>query len=123
MAGTPATREHVLPKLTAPQKTRAEIAADLVAFAGPDPEWWAYFGAYDWVALCQLYGPMVDLPKGWPMFCRELEQLARDLDLDVEERVPVTGDHHALADAAWTRSAWEYCESIKLRNGSIPGSD
>lgn len=30
---------------------------------------------YDWVVLCQLYGTMMDLPKGWPMYCRDVKQL------------------------------------------------
>ena len=40
------------------QPFQAEIARQLEAFAGPMPEWWAYLAAHDWVALCQLYGPM-----------------------------------------------------------------
>lgn len=31
---------------------------------------------YDWVVFCWLFGPMVELPKGWPKFCRDLKQEA-----------------------------------------------
>ena len=65
---------NVLPHLAGPGPywmTRKEMAAELVTFVrggGGKPEFWAYYGDYDWVALCQLYGRMVDLPEGWPMF-------------------------------------------------------
>ncbi|WP_210414788.1 3'-5' exoribonuclease domain-containing protein [Microlunatus elymi] len=118
-AVNPWVRENVLPKLCGPQKARHEIAADLVAFAGANPEWWAYYADYDWVALCQLFGPMVDLPSGWPMFCRDLEQLAVDLGIDIESSVPPSGQHHALADAEWTRAAWDFCQSVKLGSESV----
>lgn len=114
----PWVRENVLPKLTGPQKSRQEIASDLVRFAGSDPEWWAYYGAYDWVALCQLFGPMMNLPDGWPMFCRDVEQLSLSLGIDIESSVPPSGGHHALADAQWTREAWEFCESVKPQDAS-----
>lgn len=45
-----------------------QIANRVRAFVGPNPEFWAYFADYDWVVLCQLYGRMIDLPDGWPMF-------------------------------------------------------
>jgi hypothetical protein len=42
----------------------------------PDPELWAWYGAYDHVALCQLWGPMIALPGGIPMFTCDLKQEA-----------------------------------------------
>ena len=78
-------------------KSRRQIAADIVAFAGPSPEFWAYYADYDWVVLCQLFGRMIDLPKGWPMFCRDLKQLAGDTVLPQQ----ISTEHHALADAVW----------------------
>jgi hypothetical protein len=45
-------------------KTRRNIRDELLAFVGGDkPEWWGYYSAYDHVALCQLFGTMMDLPK------------------------------------------------------------
>lgn len=101
-------RENVLPHVadTAPI-SRAQIAADIVDFVGEKPEFWAYYADYDWVVLCQLYGTMMDLPKGWPMFCRDVKQLA--VETGNPELPPQnSAEHHALADAQWTRSAWEY---------------
>ncbi len=34
----------------------------------------AYFADYDWVVFCSLFGTMMDLPKGFPMYCRDLKQ-------------------------------------------------
>ena len=86
-------------------KTRAEIRDAILQFIGNDePEIWAYYAAYDWVVLCQLFGTMMDLPKGWPMYCRDLQQLAGNLPLPDQGK----GEHHALLDARWTRDAWLY---------------
>ncbi len=41
------------------------------------PEFYAYFADYDWVVFCSLFGSMIDLPKGFPMYCKDLKQ---DLD-------------------------------------------
>ena len=35
---------------------------------------YAYYADYDWVVLCSLFGTMMDLPKGFPMYCRDLKQ-------------------------------------------------
>jgi len=86
---------------------RSEIGPRVLDFAGENPEFWAYYADYDWVALCQLYGTMMDLPKGWPMYCRDVKQLC---DLVGGPRLPEQdgAEHHALADAKWTRKAWAF---------------
>lgn len=99
---------NVLPKLgRGPRKTRAEITQAVLVFVGAEPEFWGYYCAYDWVVICQLFGTMMDLPKGWPMFCRDVQQLflEGDADLPVQEG----GEHNALDDALWIRSAWQAC--------------
>lgn len=30
----------------------------------PNPEFYAYYADYDWVVFCQIFGTMIDLPKG-----------------------------------------------------------
>jgi hypothetical protein len=109
----PWVREHVLPFVEqpdVPRKTRREIADNIRAFTGGDvakwggdkPEFWGYFADYDWVVFCQLFGAMVDLPKGWPLFCRDVIQLCKDKG---NPQLPKqTNDaHHALADARHIR--------------------
>ncbi len=72
-----------------------------------EPEFWGYYCDYDWVAVCQLFGSMADLPTGWPMYCRDIKQWADDLG---NPRLPEQGkdEHHALADARWNKAAWEF---------------
>lgn len=44
-------------------------------FSGdPSPEFWGYYADYDWVVFCWIFGKMIDLPKGFPMYCRDLKQ-------------------------------------------------
>lgn len=95
-------------------KTKEEIANDIVDFVGESPEFWAYFADYDWVVLCQLFGRMIDLPKGWPMFCMDLKQLAVSKGIMDSSELPAqTGtEHHALEDAMWNKIAFEYLEKI-----------
>ncbi|WP_425991294.1 3'-5' exoribonuclease domain-containing protein [Afipia sp. DC4300-2b1] len=92
------------PSITRP---RVQIAREIIEFVGEKPEFWAYYCSYDWVALCQLYGRMIDLPKGWPMFCRDVKQLCVDLG---NPKLPEQEgqEHNALADALWTKQAWEF---------------
>ena len=68
------------------------------------PELWAWYGAYDHVALAQLWGPMISLPQGVPMWTNDLRQeVARRGDPRLPEQS--SEEHHALADARWVRDA------------------
>jgi hypothetical protein len=100
-------KANVLPHLTGETKPRAQVAEELVDFAGDAPEWWAYYADYDWVALCQLYGTMMDLPAGWPMYCRDLLQVADERGVDLSTLPVGGGEHNALNDARWAKAAWE----------------
>lgn len=39
------------------------------------PEFYGHYSDYDWVLFCSLFGTMMDLPKGFPMYCRDLKQM------------------------------------------------
>lgn len=99
--------QNVLPHLSGPYLFRGEIAKEIIAFVGEKPEFWAYYADYDWVALCQLYGSMIDLPEGWPMFCHDLKQYAMFANID---SIPIEqkNEHNALADARWVRDGYNY---------------
>jgi len=86
---------------------RLSIAREFREFVGEKPEFWGYYADYDWVVLCQLYGTMMDLPKGWPMYCRDIKQLCDSLG---NPKLPEQGkgEHHALADARWNKLAYEF---------------
>ena len=104
-------RENVFPHLTGEHvRQRAHIADDLISFMGDKPEIWAYYADYDWVVLCQLFGTMMDLPKGWPMYCRDIKQLCDSVG---NPQLPeqTSNEHHALADAQWAKEAWEFLQS------------
>lgn len=93
-------------------KPRAVIADEVRDFilSGSDDhrELWAYYGAYDHVALCQLWGKMIDLPNGIPMFTHELMQLWEDAGRP--EKPNQTNEHDALADARWNRELYRLCQ-------------
>lgn len=107
-------RANVLPHLSkagVAEKPRPVIARDLIAFMGEEPEIWAYYADYDWVALCQLYGTMMQLPKGWPMFCLDIKQMAVAVG---NPKLPKQdgAEHNALADARWNKQAWDFLAAL-----------
>lgn len=109
---SPWVREHVLPSLPtygdAAWMDRAAIRDRLFGFISDSkPEFWAYYADYDWVALCQLFGTMMDLPKGWPKFCRDLKQLSSDVGSPKHPPDP-EGEHNALVDARWNRELYAF---------------
>ncbi len=95
-----------------PRLPRTFIAAQIelmIQQTGSKPEFWAYFGDYDWVVFCQLFGRMIDLPKGWPQYCRDLKQVMDDKGLQRHHlpRLDEAEAHSAIVDARWVRSACE----------------
>lgn len=65
-------------------------------------ELWAWYGAYDHVALAQLFGSMIQLPDGVPMWTNDLQQEIARRGL-TEDQLPQQEDgmHNALADARY----------------------
>lgn len=111
----PWVRENVLPHLKGtPRKRRSLIAHEIREFVRIDtpPILWAYYGDYDWVLLCQLFGTMLDLPEAWPKWCRDLKQLSSDIGSPTHPPDP-TDAHNALADARWNRELWKMLTKIK----------
>lgn len=102
-------QEHVLPTLTGPIKPRTVIAREIVEFVGNAPEFWAWYADYDWVALCQLYGRMVDLPEGWPFYCRDFKQVCDERGINLSQD---DSNHNALGDAQWLAGVWRSFESV-----------
>jgi hypothetical protein len=93
---------------------------------------YGYYSAYDHVALCWLFGKMIDLPKGFPMYTIDLKQ---ELDNRVNEwrntfEAPIsfeealqfnkessnypkhTNEHNALSDAHWNKRLYEFLQAI-----------
>jgi hypothetical protein len=76
-------------------------------------EFWGYYADYDHVALCQLFGTMMDLPKNFPMYTRDLKQRADRLGVNLSVKMPPLPDeeHYALADARWNKRVYDFLES------------
>jgi hypothetical protein len=89
-------------------KDPTQIREEILFFVGQGkPEFWAYYGAYDWVALCQLFGALIEIPKGWPYYCRDIKQFCDSLG---NPKLPEQGkgEHNALADARWNKVAYDF---------------
>ncbi len=95
-------------------KSRNQIAKDIIEFVGETtPEFWSDYAAYDWVVLCQLFGTMVDLPTGFPMYCNDIQQLRTYLGYrDIEPPTQVGIPHNALEDAKYVKKLWEYYSGL-----------
>lgn len=112
--------------------SRESIAKELILFFAAAPnrelrklvskfnvdsniEIWTYYGDYDWVVFCQLFGTMMDLPEGFPMYARDIKQ---ECDRLGNPRLPEQGkgEHNALADARWNKKAYEFLKTFEADN-------
>lgn len=105
------------------EQLRAGLWPDMneVSFHTPNkygyaqPEFYAYYADYDWVLFCSLFGRMIDLPSGFPMYCRDLKQMMDEKGLDGNWKEFHCPDpkkaHNALEDARWNKNL--YYEIIK----------
>jgi hypothetical protein len=115
-------------------RSNKEIVRDIKEFMGYKPEWtdygsdeftndknieiYAYYADYDWVLFCSLFGRMIDLPKGMPMYCKDLKQIFDEkIHIKCRETVKQSDDypkqlnaHNALDDARWNRDLYNYLE-------------
>lgn len=83
------------------------------------PEFYAYFADYDWVVFCQLFGTMMDLPKGFPMFAFDIQQQIEEYKIDKEQllkEIPQVNCHNALQDSIWNYNAYKWIQN-QINNG------
>lgn len=103
---------------------------DGVWYAPEGIEVYGYYADYDWVLLCSLFGRMIDLPKGFPMYCIDLKQmLDSKADKDGYYRYDNStvslgalknydaypcqqNEHNALSDAKWNRDLYNFLNSF-----------
>lgn len=126
-------------------KSNQQIVDEIKSFVAlhsgeSSPEFYGYFCDYDWVLFCSLFGTMMDLPKNYPMYCRDLKQSLDNYvrknckinsSLSEEEfmrmikqngilltatttiRYPIeTNEHNALADAKWTQQLYNFLKQL-----------
>ncbi len=117
------TLEHVRPQLAGGGETLEHIGYMLGDFTHGDldPVFWGYFAAFDWVAVCGLFGSLDELPFHFPQFCMDVRQWAIELG---DPALPAQEGqrHHALADARWTREAWRFLAGLDRRPGKGAGT-
>ncbi len=92
-------KQNVLPHLGDGKRlSRVDIAKSITSFVGPNPAFYGYYSAYDWVLVSQLYRTMLELPEGWPKYCLDVKQLAKFMQY---HQLPkqAGGQHNALEDA------------------------
>ena len=99
-------------------------------------QFYGYYADYDWVVFCWLFGKMIDLPKGFPMYCNDLKQtlddyadinycIAKNLsvinssfedklnELKSHKNYPKqTNEHNALADARWNYELYKFLNTL-----------
>jgi hypothetical protein len=95
-------------------------------------ELYGYYSSYDHVVLCQLFGKMIDLPKGFPMYTIDLQQMLdsyidsrkklwgeKAIDFDMLNHIKTLpnypkqiNEHNALADARWNKELYNFIKSL-----------
>jgi hypothetical protein len=94
-------------------KSKSTIAWDIhnMIKNDPDPEFWAWYSAYDHVCLAQLWGRMIDLPDGVPMWTDDIKSLHKRAGYPELPKQP-TGHHNALDDARWNVVRYNYLMEV-----------
>jgi len=92
--------------------TKNEICEEILKFVGKNPIFYADTCAYDHVVLCQLFGKMIDIPKGWRYYTRDIRQTIDELKFDTS-KVHNLNEHNALSDAKNCFEIWKELEKIK----------
>ncbi|NUR80775.1 MAG: hypothetical protein HOQ21_10065 [Dermatophilaceae bacterium] len=95
-----------------PRQVIANEVRDFLLAGVSKPELWAWYGAYDHVVLCQLWGRMIDLPKGVPMWTNDLRQEVHRLG-DPQPPEQLGGEHNALEDARHLKAMHQYLQHIR----------
>jgi hypothetical protein len=88
------------------------------------PSFHGYYCDYDWVLFCSLFGTMMQLPKGFPMYMVDAKQTMDHYSISSEWKKANCPDplkeHHALEDAKWIKlfhdRMEEYMKGIALAN-------
>jgi hypothetical protein len=94
-------------------KSKSQIRDEVAAFLlhSDPPELWAWFCSYDHVVLAQLFGTMLDLPSGIPMFTNDVRSL---VDWTGVHELPKQAGsaHDALDDARHVKQMYEHIIKI-----------
>ena len=93
-------------------------------------QFYGYYSDYDWVVFCWLFGKMIDLPNGFPMFAFDLKQMMDEVikrpviggtifgyrnitDLKNDSNYPKqNNEHNALSDARWNYELYKFLNTL-----------
>lgn len=131
-------------------KSNKDIAKEVIKFCSQQPtgivytsnppiiqydttptKFYGYYCDYDWVVFCWLFGKMIDLPEGFPMYCHDLKQtkdfiiekasskaktayeryLVQDLD-SLPNYPKQVSEHNALEDAKWNKQLHKFLNEL-----------
>lgn len=81
-------------------------------------ELYGYYSAYDHVVFCWMFGKMIDLPKGYPMYTIDLKQMEDILMEKLRARKKrgypeIIEKHDALSDARFNRRLYNFLQRYK----------
>lgn len=102
-------------------RTRMAIRREVYSFfmdGSTRPELWAWYGAYDHVALAQLYGMMIDLPAGIPQWTNDLRQDVHRLDCMDKLPEQKAGKHNSLEDARHLKVMHDVVQELEKSSSS-----
>lgn len=123
-------------------KSRKQIAEEVQEFIIPKKgihllpiELWGYYSDYDHVVFCWLFGKMLDLPDGFPMYTKDLKQSYDFYNKNFKKRKSLNAvmphlidfenlkdhpdypkqenEHNALSDARWNKKFYEFLKANK----------
>lgn len=103
-------------------------------------DFYAYYADYDWVVFCSLFGTMMDLPKGFPMYCKDLKQMLDEKVFDfcaneiqstsfksalkrikIHKNYPKQeNEHNALDDAKWNYKLFSFIKNKNMSEEMAP---
>lgn len=92
-----------------PWRTREQLKRDVQAFITEPTALAGWCAGYDFVAFCQLFGAMMDLPAGWPHYIKDIQYILDERGISDDQLPQQEEDvHNALADARHIKRLWEF---------------
>ena len=111
-------------------KTNKQIAQEIKEFVGTEEtignweqvkdkmntQFYGYYADYDWVVFCWLFGKMIDLPKGFPMYCIDLKQVSDETLIRLINEENKKAPLHYTGVPKWKKFINDYDIIKKLPN-------
>lgn len=104
-------------------KPEWDESGSFYAYENGTPEFYGYYSDYDWVVFCWIFGTMMDLPTGFPMYCKDLKQMLDEVAPTEEFLIGIKNhpdypqqkdEHNALADARWNLELFRFLRTLPL---------